>query len=918
MVVAKKPSGNPCKSIGSKFQAIFIGGLESGFQKYGEAVARWPVAFIIGSIIVCAICSSGIMLLEENTNGNELWVPQDSDFKANGDYVAASLPPRPRFHSVIFEADQNILKAKTFQEILKWRLEIQQVNNGAWERACMRIPSLACSGGGPPAGSGGGGAPPAWPQSCQSVQGGCTVCTEGGLLEIWANNGSYDSTTQVAVDALTDASLLAKLNDQGNLISGITGQKINVEQFLGGIEKDGTGKITGARATKFNFVGRLHEGTLPDNETQADLDFETRFIEIGNNFTLSGVKAHVNAARSFGDVLGGSIGGDVNMLALGYLIVIIYVMVMLGKFNSVEQRALLSLTGIMAVGMGIGSAYGFCSYIGLDYTGLHSILPFLLLGIGIDDMFVIVQSFDNLKGEELVLALVRRFGLCMSHAGVAITITSVTDLLAFGIGGTTVLPALMSFCLFAAMGILFVFCYMITFFLGWFVLDQRRLEDVRDGFICCWKKSNWRPNQCSQTSLMTLGFRKYADILIQSWAKIVISILTLTVFGVSLYFVFQLQTSFESTDFINEGTYLRGFIEASGEHFPNSGISGNIYIGDAEDILIKLDEVQALMKQVSEDESLNQISTKALDSFPFAFKKWMDANKPPSTDITVIRTYLSEFLQTSGRPFRSNIVFNGDAVCSAPTPPIKILTLMFTHKAYNGVSEHIEKINAFEESIKKWSNKFGPNARVFAYSGLYANYVTMEIISEELLRNIGLALLCVFIATLILIGDLLASIIVVITVVMVLVDVSGFMHLWGLSVDTVAAVLLTIAMGLSVDYSAHVAHSFMVNSGSRNERIHETLVEMGPAVLNGGFSTFLAFALLMTAQSYVFQTFFKIFFLVVVFGVFHGLVFLPVVLSLIGPGTVNKEHSISPVTPITRVASAWEGKGTKPKTQAKF
>ena len=53
---------------------------------------------------------------------------------------------------------------------------------------------------------------------------------------------------------------------------------------------------------------------------------------------------------------------------------------------------------------------------------------------------------------------------------------------------------------------------------------------------------------------------------------------------------------------------------------------------------------------------------------------------------------------------------------------------------------------------------------------------------------------------------------------------------------------------------------------------------MGPAVFNGGFSTFLAFVLLMTSQSFVFVTFFKIFFLVVSFGLYHGLVFLPVVL----------------------------------------
>ena len=49
-------------------------------------------------------------------------------------------------------------------------------------------------------------------------------------------------------------------------------------------------------------------------------------------------------------------------------------------------------------------------------------------------MFVIVQSFTNIKDENLKsLNLESRFGIALKHAGVAITITSLTDLLAFGI-----------------------------------------------------------------------------------------------------------------------------------------------------------------------------------------------------------------------------------------------------------------------------------------------------------------------------------------------------------------------------------------------------------------------------------------------------------------------------------------------------
>ena len=56
-------------------------------------------------------------------------------------------------------------------------------------------------------------------------------------------------------------------------------------------------------------------------------------------------------------------------------------------------------------------------------------------------------------------------------------------------------------------------------------------------------------------------------------------------------------------------------------------------------------------------------------------------------------------------------------------------------------------------------------------------------------------------------------------------------------------------MGLAVDYGAHIAHFFMtVTEGDRNERIRKTLINIGPAVFNGGFSTFLAFILLISSK----------------------------------------------------------------------
>ena len=59
-------------------------------------------------------------------------------------------------------------------------------------------------------------------------------------------------------------------------------------------------------------------------------------------------------------------------------------------------------------------------------------------GIGVDDMFVIVQALENLSEEDKKKPIPERIGLTMKSAGVAITVTSMTDILAFAAGAVTV------------------------------------------------------------------------------------------------------------------------------------------------------------------------------------------------------------------------------------------------------------------------------------------------------------------------------------------------------------------------------------------------------------------------------------------------------------------------------------------------
>jgi predicted RND superfamily exporter protein len=123
---------------------------------------------------------------------------------------------------------------------------------------------------------------------------------------------------------------------------------------------------------------------------------------------------------------------------------------------------------------------------------------------------------------------------------------------------------------------------------------------------------------------------------------------------------------------------------------------------------------------------------------------------------------------------------------------------------------------------------------------------------------------------------------VVLGVLMAVLEVVGFLHWWDVTISGVSTIYILISVGLTVDYSAHVAHMFVVSGGSADERAIAALTRIGPSVFNAVASTLVAVVVLSTSASFVFRIFFKALCLTVVLGGAHGLILLPVLLALFG------------------------------------
>ena len=504
---------------------------------------------------------------------------------------------------------------------------------------------------------------------------------------------------------------------------------------------------------------------------------------------------------------------------------------MLGKFDLVQQRVYLTAMGMISVLMGIVISIGIISALGFPYMPHFAILPFIMIGLGIDDMFVIVESWYNLdEGERKKNSLEKNIALCLKDAGVAITVTSVTDICAFSIGCITILPGLKAFCLTCAIGIAAVYLLQVSWFVAWLFIDQKRIESRRNGILPCIvhpvKENNndekdLKMNNFSWKNIGKSMFQWYGCLLEKKVYAVFVIITTFGVLSVGLYGTLNIRQEYDEVNMIPPNTYLRKWFDNVKTDYSELGQHVKLFTGaiDQSNDLIKLDTLLTEIQKLKESNFI----IKDVDSWWIKFKDFIEqkwnisdwhntiSNKhQQESDSKTFEYLISDFLHSEeGGKYKSDIIFNNTLKCNEKAPPIIASSSDITFRAFDGPSEHIPSVKYIESLIK--SKNFSSDA--FTNGRIYGIWEIDKVIVEEMWRNLACAIICVLFITYLLLSDIHSSIQVLICVVFTLVDVVGVLYFWDITIDVISCCCIIVTVGLCVDYSAHIAHAFLVSSG---------------------------------------------------------------------------------------------------------
>lgn len=664
------------------------------------------------------------------------------------------------------------------------------------------------------------------------------------------------------------------------------------------------------------------------------------------------------------------------------------------------SKFMLGLFGILLVILSVSSSVGFFSLIGVKVTMIIAeVIPFLVLAVGVDNVFILVHELDRqnlLHGPNaastthgpgfatpispnshrspfdstqddvdaasmpLYLPAEERVARTLAKMGPSILLSTVTETVAFALGALVPMPAVRNFALYAAGSVLLNAIMQVTVFISALLLDLRRLEASRvDCFPCIRLPPRIAlldppPYGSGLGQIARFIRRHYAPFLLKPVVKGLVFAIFGGIFVASVISIQHIELGLDQRLAIPSESYLVSYFDNLDMYLdvgpPVYFVSRNLDVTQrpAQQALcgrfttckdFSVANLLEAERKRPESSFISEPTASWIDNFfswldpgqdqccrvrktnPSVFCSERDSSrlcqpcylgKEPAWNITMeglpeneeFMWYLKQWLispTSETCPVAGRASFGAALSITEDGSQVAASHFRTFHSPLKTQADLINAFAAAHRVAEDISKQTGTD--VFPYSLPYVffdQFAHIVAITQEVL---GFGLAAVLLVTAVMLGSWRTGTIVTSVVALTVVSVMGVMAVWGISLNALSLVNLVISLGIAVEFCAHVARAFM-SAGSglpvdhpagqreRDERMWMALVDVGPSVLSGiTFTKLIGMCVLALTRSRLLEIYyFRMWLTLIISGALHGLVLLPVILSVAGgPGFPQQE-----------------------------
>ncbi|KAG0235375.1 hypothetical protein BGW42_005354 [Actinomortierella wolfii] len=692
---------------------------------------------------------------------------------------------------------------------------------------------------------------------------------------------------------------------------------------------------------------RAHEWELAFLELLDDLAYHR--VE---DISTSGLRISYSSEASLEIELNKSSNTDIRTVVLSYLVMFLYASLALGRFPNVssprrmiiDSKFTLGLSGIMIVLASISTSVGIFSFFGYKITLIIAeVIPFLVLAVGVDNIFILCHEFERRKMNHPEESIEECAGRTLGRMGPSIFLSALSETIAFGLGAMVTMPAVSVFAMYAAMAVWVDFLLQVTAFISCIALDAQRAEEDRIDCVPCVQIQ--APQGIEEEGWLPAWVRKYyAPLILNSSVKKIIITVFLGLFTIGLCLLPSLELGLDQRLALPHDSYLVPFFNDLDTYFrvgpPVYFVVSDVDVTQREgqqklcgrfstcarDSLGNVLEQERKRPHVS---SIEQPASVWIDDFlhwlnpsietccrfrrdnpnqlcdPFDDEDECQvcyADHEPSWNISMhglpegeeFMRYLKTWIAASPDdqcPLAGKAAY-GDAVkLNAAGDKVTMSHMRTYHTPMRSQRDFIAGYKNAHRIAEKVQEETG--ATVFPYSVFYIFFEQYVDIIPLTVRLLIVALVAVGLVTVAILGTPRVMLVVVGVVAMILVDVVGAMVWMGVSLNAISLVNLVICVGISVEFCSHLARAAVEAEGTPDERVFTSLVDVGSSVFSGiTLTKFVGIFVLAFTRSKIFEVYyFRMYLAIVLIGALHGLVLLPVLLSMV------KNERISTVGP---------------------